>query len=119
MNKTILIIGFLLINVCAAYSQTAIGKVVDEKQVSVPYANVVLLSLPDSTFVQGTVTDEQGNFALGGIEQGSSLLQVSYIGYKTLLHRVKDANVGTLVLQADAIMLGEAVVTGHRVLPTR
>lgn len=114
MNKMILIIGFLLINVCAAYSQTAIGKVVDEKQVSVPYANVVLLSLPDSTFVQGTVTDEQGNFALGGIEQGSSLLQVSYIGYKTLLHRVKDANVGTLVLQADAIMLGEAVVTGHR-----
>lgn len=74
MNKTILIIGFLLINVCAAYSQTAIGKVVDEKQVSVPYANVVLLSLPDSTFVQGTVTDEQGNFALGGIEQGSILI---------------------------------------------
>ena len=32
---------------------TVTGKVIDEQQQPVPYANIVLLSLPDSTFVAG------------------------------------------------------------------
>ncbi|MBR6138775.1 MAG: hypothetical protein IKQ12_04305 [Prevotella sp.] len=33
------------------------GRVVDEKGEPMPYVNVVLLSLPDSAFVQGAMTD--------------------------------------------------------------
>ena len=32
---------------------TVTGKVIDEQQQPVPYANIVLLSLPDSAFVAG------------------------------------------------------------------
>ena len=38
------------------------GRVIDEKGEPMPYVNVVLLSLPDSAFVQGGMTDEQGAF---------------------------------------------------------
>ena len=36
------------------------GRVIDEKGEPMPFVNVVLLSLPDSAFVQGGMTDEQG-----------------------------------------------------------
>lgn len=38
------------------------GTVLDEKGEPMPFVNVVLLSLPDSTFVQGAMTDEQGRY---------------------------------------------------------
>ena len=40
------------------------GRVVDEKGEPMPFVNVVLLSLPDSAFVQGGMTDEQGMFKI-------------------------------------------------------
>ena len=38
------------------------GLVVDENGEPMPYVNVVLLSLPDSVFVQGAMTDEHGPY---------------------------------------------------------
>ena len=35
------------------------GTVLDEKGEPMPFVNVVLLSLPDSSFVQGAMTDAQ------------------------------------------------------------
>jgi uncharacterized protein YdaL len=34
------------------------GRVIDEKGEPMPFVNVVLLSLPDSAFVQGGMTDD-------------------------------------------------------------
>ncbi len=34
------------------------GRVIDEKGEPMPFVNVVLLSLPDSAFVQGDMTDD-------------------------------------------------------------
>ena len=59
----------------ATFAQTFTGKVVDEKNQPLPYANVVLLSLPDSTFVAGTVSDESGAFSLRS-EKPDLLLRV-------------------------------------------
>jgi hypothetical protein len=39
---------------------TVTGKVIDEQQQPVPYANIVLLSLPDSAFVAGSISNEEG-----------------------------------------------------------
>ena len=38
---------------------TVTGKVIDEQQQPVPYANIVLLSLPDSAFVAGSISNEE------------------------------------------------------------
>ena len=40
------------------------GRVIDEKGEPMPYVNVVLLSLPDSAFVQGALTDMDGVFKI-------------------------------------------------------
>ena len=41
-------------------AQTITGKLVDEQNQPLPYANIVLLSLPDSAFVNGTISGEDG-----------------------------------------------------------
>ncbi len=83
------------------------GKVLDEKGEPMPFVNVVLLSLPDSTFIQGAMTDEMGRFQIITPNSGA-LLKVSCIGYKTLyLNAVEGL---TIQMQEDALLLGEVVV---------
>ena len=101
----------LLCGLCSVSAQTFTGKVVDEKSQPLPYANVVLLSLPDSVFVTGTVSDESGAFTLRS-EKPELLLRVSSIGYATLYNKVGKSDLGTIQLMPDAQLLGEVVVKG-------
>lgn len=106
---------FFLLCLCAASilpAQTYTGKVTDEKNQPLPYANVVLLSLPDSAFVTGTVSDESGAFTLRS-DKPDLLLRVSSIGYTTLYNKVEKADMGILQLMPDALLLGEVVVKGN------
>ena len=112
--KKYLLAGFLLCLSLATKAQTIVGNVVDEQNLPVSFANVVLCSLPDSTFMCGTVTNEQGQFTLNAAGSENKLLQVSYIGYEKMTLPCNGGNVGTLRLKPDAVMIGETVVTGHR-----
>ena len=83
------------------------GTVVDEKGEAMPFVNVVMLSLPDSAFVQGAMTDEQGHFQIVTPKNGA-LLKVSCIGYQTqYLNAVEGL---TIKMKEDALLLGEVVV---------
>ena len=83
------------------------GTVIDEKGEPMPYVNVVLLSLPDSAFVQGAMTDDQGRFLITTPRDGS-LLKVSCIGYQT--QYLKAVQGLTIQMKEDALLLGEVVV---------
>jgi hypothetical protein len=48
----------------------------------IEFANVVLYSLPESTQVNGTVTDKTGTFRLDRVEPGRYYVELSYIGYR-------------------------------------
>lgn len=61
---------------------------------------------------QGTITDVDGGFTIE-VPQGKSLVQFSYIGYKTQVVNVKGKSVLAIVLQEDAAMLEETVVVGY------
>ena len=62
---------------------TVVGRVYDAGQAApVEYANVVLYSLPESTQVNGTVTDKAGAFRLDGVKPGRYYLEISFIGYR-------------------------------------
>lgn len=83
------------------------GIVLDEKGEPMPFVNVVLLSLPDSSFVQGAMTDAQGHFQIKTIN-GGGLLKVSSVGYETQFLNPID---GLIVKMNEAtMMLGEVVV---------
>ena len=59
------------------------GRIIDEKGEPMPFVNVVLLSLPDSAFVQGGMTDEQGMFKIV-TDVNNGLFKVTSVGYQTL-----------------------------------
>ena len=86
------------------------GRVVDEKGEPMPYVNVVLLSLPDSTFVQGAMTDEQGMFKIV-TDVNNGLFKVTSVGYQTLYINA-DENL-TIQMKEDAQLLSEVVVNGQ------
>ena len=83
MNRFMIIFlsNILCLSVFSQISYT--GKLLDENSQPLPYANVVLLSLPDSAFVTGTVSDEGGSFSLQA-EEGNHLVKISSIGYATV-----------------------------------
>lgn len=113
--KKLLFIIFCLMGIFPYIkAQSLTGTVMDETNQPVAFANVVLLSLPDSVFIQGTITNEQGGFAFDQAGSNKKLLQISYIGYKPLNKQVTSGSQGILTLQSDAVMLGETVITGHR-----
>lgn len=93
-------------------AQTVSGKLIDENSQPLPYANVVLLSLPDSAFVSGTISGEDGSFTLEATSE-NQIVKISSIGYKTVCKPVSPANIGIVQLVSDAQMLGEVVVKGN------
>ena len=97
-------------SISALMAQTIQGRLTDEQNSPLPYANIVLLSLPDSTYVTGTVSREDGSFKLTNPTEAERLLRISSVGYVTMYHRCASGNAGVLQMQPDAQMLGEVVV---------
>ena len=58
------------------------GRVTDEADRPLPYSNVLLLT-PDSVFVNGCVSREDGSFLMTAEEGKAYLLKVSSVGYAT------------------------------------
>lgn len=88
------------------------GKVIDENGEPMPFVNVVMLSMPDSTYVQGGITDEQGLFNLVAPQNGG-LIKISYIGYQTQYINPSATDLGIITLQPEATLLGEVVVVSN------
>lgn len=95
-------------------AQEITGKVIDESGKPLSFANVVLLSLPDSSFVLGSTTDEQGNFQVKAETYSNKLVQVSYLGYETLYEKCSTFDLGELTLLPSALSIDETVITASR-----
>lgn len=68
---------------CQSTQVTLSGQVKDSKaKTALLYANVILRSAKDSSFVSGAITNEEGRFSLSNIVSNEYLLEVSYAGYK-------------------------------------
>lgn len=89
------------------------GRVTDEAGNPLEFANVALVSLVDSTLIDGAVTDEAGIFAVNG-NGVPSFLRVSAMGFEERRICNPGVNVGDIVLTAASYMLGEVVVKGDR-----
>lgn len=89
-------------------AQTVTGRVVDDKGQPLPFSNVVALSLPDSSFVTGVMTRDDGSFTLEAPAEGR-LLRFSLVGYKTVYADRSD-NLGTVTMTPAEQILGEVVV---------
>lgn len=111
MNKSIFIVGFLLPVI--AHAQSIKGRVVDEQSLPIAFANVVLLNLVDSAFIQGTITKNDGTFSIE-TDCRDGVLKVSSVGYTLVYTDVKQGCVGDIQMLSDTQILGEVTVNGSR-----
>ena len=93
-------------------AQKVIGHVIDEHGQPVEFANVALLSSPDSAFINGGVTNQNGDFVIP-CRPGRMLIRVTFVGYKTHYQSCTVGEVGNIRLKKDAIVLQNVVVKGE------
>ena len=83
------------------------GRIVDEKGSAVANANVLV----KGTTI-GTTTDDQGNFKLT-VPAGSSILEISSVGYKTQEFTLGSSNTIAVTLATETSQLSDVVVVGY------
>ena len=92
-----------------------IGRIVDEHHRPVDFANVALLSVGDSTFITGGVTNENGQFVIP-CEAKRAIVKVSCVGYQTLSRIYSVGKLGDITMKEATMNLQKVVVKGHRPL---
>ncbi len=96
-----------------SYAQTLTGTICDYKGTPIAYANIMLSDLPDSTFVAGCVSGEDGRFSLLLPEKKEYGLTVSYIGYKNAYRECEGGDVGPIRLEPEVVTLEGIEVKGQ------
>ena len=120
MKKIISVLFFFY--TCTAFSQVAIsGQVIDSLNAPVAFAPIGLLSLPDSSLVKGSITDERGSYSITQLKPGNYIMKVSATGFleKTVQHitidsAAKQPLVINLQLSASQNVLTAVSVTAVR-----
>ncbi|MBJ6368657.1 outer membrane beta-barrel protein [Snuella sedimenti] len=109
----------LLLFLCSTLSSIAqdfviSGRVLDQDNKGVAYANVVLLNAKDSLAIGGTTTDDNGDFKLEGLTSNKYILKVTFLGfesYETAIDLNENTSVGTVILkEANQALEGVTVV---------
>ena len=110
--EKILLILLLFCTGLRASAQSVSGKVLDENKKPIPYANVIILSAKDSTFIAGTTTADDGSFNFKEVTVGN-ILKASFVGYEPFTTVLSNQDNLTIVLKEDAKMMKEVVVKGN------
>lgn len=96
-----------------SYAQSISGRIIDELSQPLPFANIILLSQNDSSYIRGTVSKDNGMFEIE-ITDKNCILKVSSIGYKTIYANIQLGNIGNIQMQPETYTMGGVTVTGHR-----
>lgn len=107
MRKLIVLL-LLLLNAFIIKAQSLSGSLIDVSGNPVSFANVVLLNRCDSSFVQGTISDENGNFSIEPFTD-ENILRISCLGFLPIT-KVYVKSPITIVMQEDINLLDEVVV---------
>jgi len=116
----------LLLLVCATVSITfaqsntiSLSGIIRDKvdNSTLSFVNIALMSSTDSTFVAGTISDEEGRFTLSNVSPDTYILQTSYIGYTSIKLSLyvgslsQFIDVGTIALAQNTTLIDEIVVS--------
>ncbi|MCW3079379.1 TonB-dependent receptor [Segetibacter sp.] len=83
----------------------------------IPYVNVALKNAKDSSFVLGTITNEEGRFTMADVKSGNYNLEISYIGFQSKTQPVLVGqlsaflDLGNIELDRDSRVLDAVTVT--------
>jgi len=93
------------------------GRIIDGSTTEyMPQVTIQLMELKDTSFVYGTVTDNEGWFTIKKVPEGEYLLRYSFMGYSTVdfdfkvLKEDRDRQLGVFKMYESSILLTEAVI---------
>lgn len=96
------------------------GKVIDsENGEPLISSSVMIMKQDTTTMVTGGITGTNGSFNIKNVKSGKYIVKISYVGYHNFYKgiEVKDsmrtANVGTILLTPNSVMLETAVIKGQ------
>lgn len=108
-----IVTALVLFSTVAKAQQTIRGWITDEQRSPIEYANVIALSVRDSSLVTGAVTDKAGAFQLSVAADAQVFLRVSGVGYERRNVSLPLA-ADTLQLKAEAKAMEGVTVTAQR-----
>ena len=97
------------------------GKVISDANEPIAFANVLIFTAPDSTYVGGTSADDFGKFTLD-VTEGLYKLYATYLGNNSqtiTLDIQKSIAIGALVIKENTQNLDEVIVTAKKPTLTR
>ena len=92
-----------------------IGRLIDNHNLPVEFANIQLLNPKDSSFLCGGVSNANGDFVIP-CQQKQALMKVSFVGYKTICKLIPIARIGNVKMQANSYLLKGVTVEAARVV---
>ena len=92
-----------------------IGRLIDNHNLPVEFANIQLLNPKDSSFLCGGVSNANGDFVIP-CQQKQALMKVSFVGYKTICKLVPIARIGNVRMQANSYLLKGVTVEAAKVV---
>lgn len=91
------------------------GRLVDEADAPIAYANISLLSPADSSLVGGGVSNEHGDFVIP-VDIPRVIAKYSYVGYKTVVRTCDVGDVGVVQMQPAEYTIKGVTVKGTRIM---
>lgn len=116
MKSMRVLLGIILLNLCflSGECQTVIGKIIDNNQLPVEGATVIL-QLPDSSYIGASITASDGTFIFDNQPQ-KYLLVIQHLLYQTKLVKCETSDAGVITLEQKDYNLDEVVIKGERPL---
>ena len=113
--KNIILSLLLVISATTAAQTTFKGTLVNPDQKPVSDANIILMSLPDSTLVKGVISNGHGSFELPNPANSKKvLIKITHLEYQEEVLSPTSSNLGTIVLIPTSNELDAVVVTARR-----
>ncbi|MFR9534143.1 MAG: carboxypeptidase regulatory-like domain-containing protein [Rikenellaceae bacterium] len=109
MKKLLLLSALAMLSAAALNAQTIKGRVIDTASEPIGYANVILYNLPDTTYVAGVITNDEGRFDLQAAPSDDAILEISFVGYQTQYTSALADQ--TITLSDGGLLIDEAVVS--------
>ena len=88
------------------------GRIVDEKGLPLSFATISLLSVADSSFITGGVSNENGDFVIP-CQMKQVIAKVTSIGYKTITRKATVGQMGTITMLPETYTVKGVVIKGE------
>ena len=104
--------------ISSIFSQHKInGKIIDENNEPLSYANIILYQVSNLENPKGTISDDKGMFVIENILKGKYTIEVSMLGFKT--YSIKEFDLAgdktfNIILKEETQTLNEVVIKSKR-----